>query len=145
LTARVCLYQESSAIEENVKGLQDRICHLMVVIVENVTARNEESEEASVKATVKAAKGIESDIKDLLRYSSYNLYFETIGDYWVHHSTLTMINKELTEVREQNRWLTVFYKDLNMSPVESCLNRLSTSLEKFKVCLCKYHVYGTGG
>ena len=37
----------------------------MVVIVENVTCKNEEG---SDEVIVKAAKGIERDLKDLLRY-----------------------------------------------------------------------------
>ena len=37
----------------------------MVVIIDNVTSKNEEG---SDEVIVKAAKGIERDIKDLLRY-----------------------------------------------------------------------------
>jgi hypothetical protein len=55
--------QKVSVVEKKVKDLQDRVCHLMVVIVDNVTSENEGSDEAIVKA----AKGIERDIKDLLR------------------------------------------------------------------------------
>ena len=47
----------------------------MVVIVDNVTSKNEEG---SDEAIVKAAKGIERDIKDLLRFP--NFYYETIND-----------------------------------------------------------------
>ena len=38
----------------------------MVVIVDNVTSKNEEGSDELI---VKAAKGIERDIKDLLRYA----------------------------------------------------------------------------
>ena len=55
-----------SAVQQKVKELQDRVCHLMVVIVENVTSKDEE--DTSDKAIVKVAKGIERDIEDLLRY-----------------------------------------------------------------------------
>ena len=55
-----------SAVEQKVKELQDRVCHLMVVIVENVTTKDEE--DTSDEAIVKVAKGIERDIEDLLRY-----------------------------------------------------------------------------
>ena len=58
--------QNISAVEKKVKELQDRVCHLMVVIVDNVTSKNEKG---SDDAIVKAAKGIEQDIKDLLRYA----------------------------------------------------------------------------
>ena len=57
--------QSISAIEQKVKELQDRVCHLMVVIVDNVTSKNEEG---SDEVIVKAAKSIERDIKDLLRF-----------------------------------------------------------------------------
>jgi hypothetical protein len=54
-----------SIIENKVKDLQDRVCHLMVVIVDNITSKNEEG---TNEVVVMAAKGIERDIKDLLRY-----------------------------------------------------------------------------
>ena len=57
--------QNLSAVEKKVKELQDRVCHLMVVIVDNVTSKNEEGGDEVI---VKAAKGIERDIEDLLRY-----------------------------------------------------------------------------
>jgi hypothetical protein len=59
-------YQNVSAVEKKAKELQDRVCHLMVVIVENVTSKNEEGGDEVI---VKAEKHIEQDIKDLLRYS----------------------------------------------------------------------------
>ena len=49
----------------------------MVVIVDNVTSKNEEGSEEVV---VKAAKGIERDITELLRCASHNFYNETILD-----------------------------------------------------------------
>ena len=63
LTLHYC--QNVSAVEQKVKELRDRVCHLMVVIVDNVTSKNEEG---SDEVIVKAAKGIERDIKDLLSY-----------------------------------------------------------------------------
>ena len=58
------VYQEVSAVEQKVKELQDRVGHLMIVIVDHVTAKNEEGNK---EAVVKAAKGIERDVKELLR------------------------------------------------------------------------------
>ena len=55
-----------SVVEQKVKELQDRVCHLMMVIVYNVTSKNEVT---SDEVIVKAAKGIEQDVKDLLRYA----------------------------------------------------------------------------
>lgn len=103
--------EDKSAVEQKVKELQDRVCHLMVVIVDNVTAKNEEG---SDEVIVKAAKSIEQDIKDLL-------------------CTLKTINEVLDKITAQRPWLLVIHKDLNKSAVNNCLQRLSTALEKFKL------------
>ena len=62
LTIYYC--QNISVVGQRVKELQDRVYHLMVVIVDTVTPNNENCSEEVI---VKAAKGIERDIKDLLR------------------------------------------------------------------------------
>ena len=68
-----------SAVKPKVKELQDRVCHLKVVIVENVTSKNEEG---SGEIIMTRPKGIERDIKDLediLRCAVLkllNLYYE---------------------------------------------------------------------
>ena len=59
--------QNISVVGQKVKELQDRVCHLMVVIVDIVTSKNENSSDNTDEVIVKAAKGIERDIKDLLR------------------------------------------------------------------------------
>ena len=56
--------QNISAVGQKVKELQDRVCHLMMVIVDIVTSGNENGGDEVI---MKAAKGIERDIKDLLR------------------------------------------------------------------------------
>ena len=115
----------------------------MVVIVNNVTAKNEEGDD---KVIVKTAKGIEQDIKDLLRCaqpSNYFYYETTPTDCWLCRSALRTIHGELADITAQDQWKNVFYKDLNSSAVDTCLNLLSTALEKFKVCLCILEVYGS--
>ena len=52
--------QEGSTVEKKVKELQDRVGHLMIVVVDNVT--QDEEEAANVKA-----KNIERDMAALLR------------------------------------------------------------------------------
>lgn len=115
----------------------------MIVIVDNVTAKNEEGGDEVV---MKTAKGIERDIKDLLRCSIF-LFFITrrlVIDCQPSHSTLRTIRAKLADVTAQDRWRNVIYKDLNSKAVDSCLDLLSTALEKFKVCLCILGVYGLG-
>ena len=58
--------QNISVVGQKAKDLQDRVCHLMLVIVDIVTSKNE-NESDTDEVIVKAAKGIERDIKDLLR------------------------------------------------------------------------------
>ena len=47
---------------------------------------------------------------------------------------MRIINKELDRFTAQGPWLLGIYSDLNMSAIDGCLGRLSTALEKFKVC-----------
>ena len=56
--------QNTSVVGKKVKELKDRVYHLSVVIVETFTPNNEIG---SDEVIVKVAKGIERDIKDLLR------------------------------------------------------------------------------
>ena len=56
--------QNTSIVSNKVKELKDRVCHLSVVIVETFTPNNENGNDEVI---VKAAKGIERDITDLLR------------------------------------------------------------------------------
>ena len=49
-------------------------------------------------------------------------------------STLRTINEELEKITAQGPWLLGIYSELNTSAVDGCLDRLSTALEKFKVC-----------
>ena len=62
LTIYYC--QDTSVVGKKVKVLKDRVHHLSVIIVETFTPNNENG---SDEVIVKAAKGIERDIKDLLR------------------------------------------------------------------------------
>ena len=55
--------QNVSAVQQKVKELGDRVCHLMVVIVDNVTSKNEEGSDDVI---VKAAKGIQKPCNSLL-------------------------------------------------------------------------------
>jgi Zn finger protein HypA/HybF involved in hydrogenase expression len=58
------IHQEASEVEQKVKELQVRVGNLMIVIVDHVTLKDEEGSEETV---LKIAKGIEQDIKELLR------------------------------------------------------------------------------
>ena len=59
-------------------------------------------------------------------------------------SALKTINEELEEITAQGPWLLGLYTDVNTSAVDGCLDRLSTALEKFKVCPIS-DVHGLGG
>jgi len=57
-------HQDASAVEQKVKDLQERVSHLMIDILRHVTPK---SEDGNDEAVVKVVKGIEEDIKQLLR------------------------------------------------------------------------------
>ena len=57
-------FQNTSVVNEKVKELKNRVYHLSKVIAETFTPNDENGSEVVI---VKAAKGIEQDIKDLLR------------------------------------------------------------------------------
>ena len=59
------------------------------------------------------------------------------------YSTLKTINEDLDKIAAQGSWRLGIYSDLNTMVVDDCLDRLSTALEKFKVCLTS-DVYGSG-
>jgi hypothetical protein len=48
-------------------------------------------------------------------------------------STLENINNDLNEIKAQNRWLLVFFKDLNKSKIDDCVDRLTSALQTFNV------------
>ena len=62
---------------------------------------------------------------------------------YVYYSTLETINTDLDEITAQGRWKLAIFSDLNTKSVDGCLNRLSTALEKFKVCPAS-DVHGLG-
>ena len=70
-------FQDTSVVGQKVKELKDRVYHLSVVIVETFKPNNENG---SDEVIVKAAKGIERDIKDLLRYKAQIFKLRTIVD-----------------------------------------------------------------
>ena len=57
------VHQEASAVQKKLKELQERVAHLMIVLVDNITVKHEEGSEV----VVKAVEGIEKDVKELLR------------------------------------------------------------------------------
>ena len=61
LTIYYC--QNTFVVSKKVKDLKDRVFQLSVIIVETFKPNNENGDEVIIKA----AKGIERDIKDLLR------------------------------------------------------------------------------
>ena len=61
----------------------------------------------------------------------------------MYYSTLEMINKDLDEITAQGRWKIGIFSDINTKAVDGCLERLSSALEKFKVCPAS-DVHGLG-
>ena len=62
-------HQDASAVEQEVKDLQERVRYSMIDILRHVIPK---SEEGNDEAVVKIVKGIEEDIKQLLRCAPTN-------------------------------------------------------------------------
>ena len=58
-------HQDALVVEKKVKELQERVGHLMIVILHRVTPKNEDGSEETIVTTM---KGIEEDIRALVRY-----------------------------------------------------------------------------
>jgi hypothetical protein len=50
------------------------------------------------------------------------------------HSNLEKVARDLKDIKDQSRWLTFIFKNLNKIKVEDCIKRLQETLEKFQVC-----------
>ncbi|KAF7373195.1 hypothetical protein MSAN_00528100 [Mycena sanguinolenta] len=95
--------QEASAIEENVKDLQERVYGIMLVVVDSTVP-------SDVKPSVELREKIEK--------------FQLVLD-----GILT----DLAKIKEQRKWLLVFFRDLNKDRVDRCVGRLAVALEKFQL------------
>jgi hypothetical protein len=123
------IHQEASDVEQKVKELQVRVGDLMIVIVDHVTLKDEEGSKVTV---VKTVEGVEQDIKELLRYG---LRIVVSYGFWWHYSILGTINEDLTKISAQNRWVIAVYRQPNMKALDECMDRLSTAMQKFTVCI----------
>jgi hypothetical protein len=115
-------------VQKKLKELQERVAHFMIIIVDTITVKHEEGSEV----VVKAMEGIEKDVKELLR-CALNAFAITSHPSTACYRTLMTIDKELTEIRNQNEWLQGLYTNLNTDAVDICLNQLSAAQEKFTV------------
>jgi len=61
--AELRFYQEATVVELQVQELKKRVCNLMIVIVDNVTAEDD----STTAGVFKATKQIERDLEELLR------------------------------------------------------------------------------
>ena len=107
----------------------------MVVIVDRVTLNKDSDEEdnKSAEGTVmETVEGIERDIRELLRCG---LWMVVSYDFWWHYSILGTIYEDLTAISTQNRWVITIYKQPNMIAIHKCINRLSSAMQKFTVCI----------
>ena len=123
------IHQEASDVEQKVKELQVKVGNLMIVIVDHVMLKDEEGGKETV---LKTAEGPDQDIKELLRYGLRMVF--SYGFWWTY-SILVTINEDLTKISNQNRWVIAVYKRPNMNALEECMNRLSSAMQKFTVCI----------
>ncbi|KAJ6476412.1 hypothetical protein C8R45DRAFT_1102661 [Mycena sanguinolenta] len=95
--------QEASAIEENVKDLQERVYSIMLVVVNSTVPPNE---------------GTSVELR---------------GRIEKFQSVLDDILTDLAKIKEQRKWLLLVFRDLNKDRVDKCVGRLAVALEKFQL------------
>lgn len=99
----------------------------MIGIVNSVTAGDEDISKETIR---KAVQEVEEDIESLMRRVFFSCLEFFINNLIVN-SILGTIIKNLEELEKQNRFLLVFFRDLNKSKIDDCLGRLAIALERF--------------
>lgn len=123
-------FQDASDIERRVQEVRERVSTLMIGIVNSVTAGEEDISKESI---LEAIKEVEQDIENLMR----RVFILQIQDLpsinVIIDSTLGTIINNLEELEKQNRFLLIFFRDLNKSKIDDCMDRLARALETFHV------------
>lgn len=60
-----------------------------------------------------------------------------------HHSTSTLqsIHNDLDEIKEQKKWLLIFFRQLNKGKVDKCVGRVDAALEQFNVYMIPFLIW----
>ncbi|KAG8835033.1 hypothetical protein FRC17_005655 [Serendipita sp. 399] len=103
-TAKAPGFKDVTILEEQVKELNNRIGSLMLVMVDGLSGKDANLISAEV-------------VRDIERLG---------GD-------LRAIQKDLTKITSQSRWLLIFFKNANKDTVDACLGRLNDALQSFNV------------
>lgn len=101
--------EEIIFVEQQVGELKNRVCCLMIAIVNTL-----HPDSSDIEQVKRASEDIRSEIGQL-------------------ESDLKEIVKDLNSIKSQNPWLLFFFKELNKSKVDACARRLTTALERFNV------------
>jgi hypothetical protein len=109
--------QDATVIEESVKGLQERVHRLAVTIIDLVP-------DGDVSADLQAR------IKDL----HWSVHLQSgLPMLTSIISTLNDIVKDLAALKQQSRFLLIFFRDINKERVNNCVARVNAALEQFHV------------
>ncbi|KAJ7457975.1 hypothetical protein B0H11DRAFT_1818070 [Mycena galericulata] len=111
--ASTCL---ATTIEENVKELQDRVYSLTLIIVDKVPVGSS------------ADENLQGSINKLQSYVAFTISTLVLTGT---DSILKNIIGELNEIKQQRKWLLVFFRDVNKERVAKCLNHVNTAMEQF--------------
>ncbi|KAF8722322.1 hypothetical protein AX14_009900 [Amanita brunnescens Koide BX004] len=97
-------YEDVTSVEQQVRSLKDRIATLMLVMINEL----KDKKDTDIAPTV---------LDDIERLSS----------------DLRIIQEDLTRIASQNRLLLIFFKNVNKSTMDQCLDRLNGSLQTFQI------------
>ncbi|KAG2010231.1 hypothetical protein CC2G_013068 [Coprinopsis cinerea AmutBmut pab1-1] len=97
-------YDDVTALEEQVRSLNNRIGYLMVLMVHGISGKDEKDISVPVR----------QDIDSLGR-------------------DLQIIQQDLAKITAQNKLLLIFFKNANKSKVDDCVERLNDALQSFQM------------
>jgi hypothetical protein len=104
--------------------VKNRICGLTLIIVNTVQGKELVDLSSDIQAQIETLRSCVLTI-----YDNCSLLFTILT-----LSDLEKVASDLKEIKDQSRWLTFFFKNLNKAKIEDCVTRLQETLEKFQVC-----------
>jgi hypothetical protein len=122
IDAQAHVRQDAAAIEEDVKDLQKRVYSLSVIIIDKLKVGDSVDEDLQHRI---------KDLQSCVRLQPIILRLLLT----ITNSILNSISEDLNEIKDQRKWLLIFFRTLNKDKVEKCVVRINAAMEQFNVRL----------
>ena len=103
----------------------------MTIILGHLAPRVEDLDDSRIR---KAAEEIQKDVQGLQRQVTiFLIKVNTKSPLSIANRVLSTIVIALEQIKDQNRLILFFFRDLNKSKITRCMDDLAAALEKFGV------------